>query len=82
MAAELDQKSKEVQVARLLIAAGPEAQEIHDLFTFENNDQKKEYKTILEKFRARTAARKRTLCMRDTSSGVGDRMKENHFTGG
>ena len=52
MAAELDQKSKEVQVARLLNAAGPEAQEIHDLFTFENNDQKKEYKTILEKFRA------------------------------
>ena len=51
VAAELDQKSKEVQVARLLNAAGPEAQEIHDLFTFENDDEKKEYKTILKKFR-------------------------------
>ena len=51
VAAELDKKSKEVQVARLLNAAGPEAQEIHDLFTFANDDEKKEYKTILQKFR-------------------------------
>ena len=52
MASELDQKTKEVQIARLLNAAGPEAQEIHDLFTFADDNDKKKYKTILEKFRA------------------------------
>jgi hypothetical protein len=38
VAAELSEKSKEVQVARLLNAAGTEAQEIHDTFTFTNED--------------------------------------------
>ena len=51
VAAELDKKSKEVQVARLLNAAGPEAQEIHDLFSFENVEEEKDYKKVLEKFR-------------------------------
>jgi len=37
-------------VARLLNAAGTEAQEIHELFTFEAENDKKEYATILEKF--------------------------------
>ena len=49
-AAELATKSKEVQVARLLNAAGAEAQEIHDLFVFASDEEKKEYKVVLEKF--------------------------------
>ena len=49
-AAELGDKAKEVQVARLLNAAGAEAQEIHDLFTFETEDDRKEYKIVLKKF--------------------------------
>ena len=49
-AAELSGKSKEVQVARLLNAAGAEAQEIHELFTFATDDEKKEYTIVLQKF--------------------------------
>lgn len=49
-AAELSGKSQEVQVARLLNAAGAEAQEIHDLFVYENEDDKKDYVKILAKF--------------------------------
>ena len=43
--AELAGKSKEVQTVRLLNAAGADAQEIHELFTFTSDDEKKEYKT-------------------------------------
>ena len=50
-AAELSEKSEEVQVARLLNAAGAEAQEIHDLFTFAAEGDKTDYKKVLEKFR-------------------------------
>ena len=50
VAAELAGKSQEVQVARLLNAAGPEAQEVHELFTYEADDDKKDYKKILKKF--------------------------------
>ena len=50
VAAELGDKSGEVQVARLLNAAGSEAQEVHDLFVFANEDEKKDYKVILKKF--------------------------------
>ena len=50
VAAELGDKSGEVQVARLLNAAGSEAQEVHDLFVFANDDEKKDYKVILKKF--------------------------------
>ena len=49
-AAELAGKSEEVQVARLLNAAGPEAQEIHELFTFDAEEDKKDYKKVLKKF--------------------------------
>ena len=38
-------------MARLLNAAGAEAQEIHDLFTFAAEGDKKDYKKVLEKFR-------------------------------
>ena len=50
VAAELSGKTAEVQVARLLNAAGPEAQEIHELFTYEAEDDKKDYKKVLKKF--------------------------------
>lgn len=50
VAAELSGKSRQVQVARLLNAAGPEAQEIHELFVYEDEAHKTEYKKILEKF--------------------------------
>ena len=45
--ADLAGKSKEVQTVRLLNAAGADAQEIHELFTFTSDDEKKEYKTML-----------------------------------
>ena len=48
VATELAGKSKEVQTARLLNAAGADAQEIHELFTFTSDDEK-EYKTMLRK---------------------------------
>ena len=50
VAAGLSGKTQEVQVARLLNAAGPEAQEVHELFEYENEDDKKDYKKILKKF--------------------------------
>ena len=50
VAAELSGKTQEVQVARLLNAAGPEAQEVHELFEYANEDDKKDYKKILKKF--------------------------------
>ena len=50
VAAELSAKPKEVQVARLLNAAGAEAQEIHELFTFGEQEDQMEYTTIMQKF--------------------------------
>ena len=50
VAAELSEKSEAVQVARLLNAAGPEAQEVHELFEYEAEADKKKYTKILEKF--------------------------------
>ena len=50
IAAELSSKSQEVHVSRLLNAAGPEAQEIHELFTYENEDDKKAYEKVLKKY--------------------------------
>ena len=76
VAAELAGKSQEVQVARLLNAAGPEAQEVHELFTYEADDDKKDYKKILKKFNEYYRP-KRTLCMSVIGFGVGVRRKEN-----
>ena len=42
---------KQVQVARLLKAAGSEAHEIHELFTFETGEDENDYKIMLAKFR-------------------------------
>ena len=40
----------ELKVARLPNAAGAEAQEIHDLFLFASNEDKKDFKVVLGKF--------------------------------
>ncbi len=49
-ASELGKKEPDVQVAILLNVAGPEAQEIHEQFQFVNDDDKKAYLKILDKF--------------------------------
>ena len=64
VAAELSTKSQEVQVARLLNAAGPEAQEIHELFTYEAEDDKKDYKKVLKKFSEYCRPRKNVIAER------------------
>ena len=47
---ETTKKSTNVQVAILLHAAGPEAQEIHSHFSFATGEAKDNYETILNKF--------------------------------
>jgi len=49
-ACELNKKSKETQTAILLHSAGPEAQEIYDTFTWGENEDKHDYKQVLQKF--------------------------------
>ena len=60
-AAELSEKSKIVQVARLLNAAGPEAQEIHELFTFADNEDREDYTVVLRKFEEYCRPRKNVI---------------------
>ena len=72
VAAELDKKSKEVQVARLLNAAGSKAQEIHDLFSFENEETEKDYKKVQEKFREYCRPRKNIVYVRSRSQHEGE----------
>ena len=50
IACEIKKKPKEVQVAILLNCAGPEAQEVHEQFTFETDDERKDVDKVLEKF--------------------------------
>ena len=49
-AAELGSKGKNVQIAILLNAAGAEAQEVHEQFTFAETEDKEDYKLVLKKF--------------------------------
>ena len=49
-ACELSKKSKETQCAILLHAAGPEALEISETFTWLATDDKEDYKLLLQKF--------------------------------
>ena len=60
-ACELEKKPKETQVAILLHTAGAEAQEIHEQFTFQTDDEKKDYKVILKKFKEYCHPRKNTV---------------------
>ena len=50
-ACELKKRDKAVQVAILLHAAGPEAQEIHETFVYEGEDDVLDYKKVLSQFR-------------------------------
>ena len=60
-AAEIVKKSAEVQVAILLHSAGTEAQEIFSQFTFENENDKKDVKKVLDHFSTYCKPRKNTV---------------------
>ena len=61
VAAELSKKGAEVQVAILLHAAGSEAQEIHSQFIYEAEEDKNNFKKILDLFEAYCKPRKNTV---------------------
>ena len=61
LACELSKKPKAVQVAILLNSCGLEAQEIHDQFTFEENEDKDDYELVLKKFDGYCNPRKSTV---------------------
>ena len=58
VACELGKKAKETQVAILLHTAGPEAQEIHRTLTYAEEEDSKDYNTVLPKLRAYCEPRK------------------------
>ena len=49
-ASELNLKSAKTQTAMLLHAAGPEAQDVYDTFTWEEGEDKNDYATVLKHF--------------------------------
>ena len=62
-ACELEKKPGKVQVAILLHAAGPEAQEIHSQFRYDATvgESKEDYEQVLRKFRNYCAPKKNTV---------------------
>ena len=58
VACELGKKAKETQVAILLHTAGPEAQEIHRTLTYAEEEDSKDYNTVLSQLRAYCEPRK------------------------
>ena len=58
VACELGKKANETHVAILLHAAGPEAQEIHRTLTYAEEEDSKDYNTVLSKLRAYCEPRK------------------------
>ena len=60
-ACELDKKSKTVQRGILLHAAGPEAQEVAETFTWTAGEDKEDYKKWLEKFDTYVQPRKNVV---------------------
>ena len=62
-ACELGEKSKPTQVAILLHAAGPEAQEIHRAFTWGDGEDKKNLKHVI------TVNLEKMLCLKDMNFG-------------
>ena len=60
-ACELSKKDKKVQVAILLHAAGPEAQEIHRQFEFAEGEDPDNYEDILKKFQTYCKPGKNTV---------------------
>ena len=69
LAAELSAKAKGVQVAILLNAAGPEAQEIHEQFTYTETQARDDYKIVLAKFEAYCRPRKNVVYERHRFRG-------------
>lgn len=61
LACELDKKPKATQVAILLHAAGPEAQEIAATFSWGASEDKENYKQMLEKFTSYCEPRKNVV---------------------
>ena len=60
-ACELGQKPNETQVAILLHTAGPEAQEINQTLVYANDDERKDYNSVLGKLRAYCEPRKNVV---------------------
>ena len=58
VACELGKKAKETQVAILLHSAGPEAHEIHRTLTYSEEEDSKDYNTVLSKLRSYCEPRK------------------------
>ena len=80
-ACELSKKGKDTQVAILLHTAGVEAQEVHEQFNFEEADDKKDYKKILQKFDDYCHPRKNTVYER-YCFGAETRLKMSLLTNG
>ena len=57
-ACELSEKAGKTQVAILLHAAGPEAQDVFQTFTYTGDQSKEDYETVLSKFRAHCEPKK------------------------
>ena len=60
-AAEVEKKPAKVQIAILLHTAGAEAQEIHSQFTFSDDENKDDVKTVLDKFNSYCNPQKNTV---------------------
>ena len=63
---------------RLLNAAGADAQEIHELFTFTSDDEKKEYKTMLRKL-AEYVRPKRNVVFERHRFFIRNQKEDKHF---
>jgi len=63
-ACEISKKPKATQVAILLHAAGPEAQDVHDAFAWADGEDKADYKLILQKFDEYSEPMKNVVCER------------------
>lgn len=60
-ASEYKKKPKDIQVAILLNLAGQEAQEIHEQFVFETEEEEKDIELVLKKFEDYCSPRKNTV---------------------
>ena len=61
IASEYKKKPKDIQVAILLNCAGTEAQEVHETFQFDDEEDKKNIDKVLEKFTEYCNPRKNTV---------------------
>ena len=80
-AAEVEKKPANVQIAILLHTAGAEAQEIHSQFTFSEDENKDDFKTVLDKFNSYCNPQK-IQYLRDIVSGQRNILKESRLIRG